>query len=248
MSNGRYLPAPSVMPNSVAQPIAAAGIGLRAPGRASRRSRWGAGYTMVEVMVGLGILAVGMTGILSLQKYTVVGTQNSRSALGGANVAASWVERLRVDAANWNSPNNSDATEGAGLGAFASVASQVPATPPTTANPTSNLGPWVLLGAQTIQGEAASSTAATDAAFCTHARGTWIGPAGSTDALRVEVRTFWARSGRSVDEECAAASAVVSSIFASGAPTPVPKINDIERTRGEYGVHYVTTILRRSVQ
>ncbi len=201
--------------------------------------------------MGLAILAVGMTGVLSLQKFTVTGTQNSRSALTGANVAASWVERFRVDAINWNEPNNSDVATGASLGLLAALMPNVPTATPTTLNPTANLGPWVIVpgSAQTIMGETASATDASDAAFCTHVRGTWVGPAGSTDALRVEIRTFWARSGRSVDDECTSTVApTMTQVFDSAVPNPIPKINNLERTRGEYGVHYLTTILRRNVQ
>ncbi len=208
-----------------------------------RPSRMGwarAGYTMVEVMMGLAILAVGATGIISLQQFTIRGAQNGRASVTAANVASTWVERLRTEAIDWNNPDNSDlsAMTGVYLKELIKVAN-VPATA---------VGTWVNLpdNAQTILGENASTAIADDAAFCTHFRGTWLGPAGTTDTLRLEVRTFWAKSGRSVDAECTLAANAFDAAFAD--PNATVTVNTIARNRGEYGVLYLTAIIRRNIQ
>ena len=211
---------------------------------ARRRSARGtlarAGYTMVEVMMGLAILAVGATGIISLQQFTIAGAQNARASVTAANVASTWVERLRTEAIDWNNPDNTDlsAMTGVYLKELVKVAN-VPATA---------VGTWVNLpdNAQTILGENASPTIADDAAFCTHFRGTWLGPASTSDTLRLEVRTFWAKSGRSVDAECALAANAFDSAFAD--PNATVTVNTIARNRGEYGVLYLTAIIRRNIQ
>ena len=207
------------------------------PGRAGHTR---AGYTMVEVMMGLAILAVGATGIISLQQFAVTGSQNSRAAVTAANVASTWVERLRTEAIDWNNPDNSDLSTMAGT--YLKVLIQ-PTNVPNTA-----VGKWVNLpdNAQTVLGENASAAVPDDAAFCTHFRGTWLGPAGTTDTLRVELRTFWAKSGRSVDAECALAADGFDTAL-NDANTNVT-VGTLARNRGEYGVLYLTTIVRRNIQ
>ncbi|MDC0747259.1 type IV pilus modification PilV family protein [Polyangium mundeleinium] len=62
------------------------------------------GYTIIEVMMALAILAVGATGVIALQKVALIGNSNARIGDGARQVASTWAERLKVDALQWNDP------------------------------------------------------------------------------------------------------------------------------------------------
>ena len=66
-----------------------------------RRSR---GYTVIEVMMALAILAVGATGVIALQKVALIGNSNARIGDGARQVASTWADRLKIDAMQWNDP------------------------------------------------------------------------------------------------------------------------------------------------
>jgi hypothetical protein len=57
---------------------------------------------MMEVVMALGLLAVGAAGIIAMQKATVVGNASARSVATATALAERWVERLRTDAMLWN--------------------------------------------------------------------------------------------------------------------------------------------------
>ena len=62
------------------------------------RARRARGYTMIEVLMGLAILAVGATGVIALQKITVVGVTNGRNITVATAVAHAHLEAVRTDA------------------------------------------------------------------------------------------------------------------------------------------------------
>lgn len=82
------------------------------------RGVWGeasndeSGYSLIEVMMALAILAVGTTGVIALQKVSLVGNTNARMGDAARQVAGTWVERLKSDALTWNDPmGTSDLTD-----------------------------------------------------------------------------------------------------------------------------------------
>jgi type IV pilus assembly protein PilV len=74
----------------------------RNPRERRRPPRVARGYTMVEVMMALGVLAVGASGIVAMQKAAVVGNASAKSIATANELAIRWAERLRVDAMVWN--------------------------------------------------------------------------------------------------------------------------------------------------
>ena len=70
---------------------------------ASRRER---GYTLIEVMMAIGVLTAGAVGIMSLQSASTRGNMEARQMSTGAVLAQRWVERLRRDGLNWTQSNN----------------------------------------------------------------------------------------------------------------------------------------------
>jgi type IV pilus assembly protein PilV len=60
------------------------------------------GSTIVEVMMALAMLAVGISGLIALQKVTSVANRDARKLEVANQIARTWIERLRADALLWN--------------------------------------------------------------------------------------------------------------------------------------------------
>jgi prepilin-type N-terminal cleavage/methylation domain-containing protein len=150
------------------------------------------GYTVVEVMIALTLLAVGTSGIIAMQKVTSVTNRDSKNLLIANQIARTWMERLRVDAVKWNHPSNvnssSDLDDTLWLKQIVT-------------------GNWVR-PTDDVRGSAAADAFGNDVrdadadtgSFCTHIRLSWLygPPAGGAlppFLIRAEVRVFWLRDG-----------------------------------------------------
>ncbi|WP_437679849.1 type IV pilus modification PilV family protein [Sorangium sp. So ce131] len=189
----------------------------------SARRPGSGGYTLIEVMAALGVLALGATGVVALQKATLISNTNARNIAVANNIAMTWAERLRADALQWNDPG--------GIPDLASTDWVVTASTqpfPVKVAPTEILGLGApsadVIGADIFDGDTAA------AAFCTHLRFRQFTDAGGgplwRSLIRVEIRVFWERSGGPID--CGVAPATV----------------DAQPDR--YGAVYLTTSVRRN--
>ena len=52
------------------------------------------GYTMVELMMALGILAIGVSGIIAMHKVTVAANQHAKNLAVASHIAQAWQEQL----------------------------------------------------------------------------------------------------------------------------------------------------------
>ena len=156
------------------------------------------GYTAVELMMAIGILGIGVTGIIAMQKMTVVSNQHAKNLGIATHIAESWLDMLATDAVMWNHPSPTNATPDIGqttwlqsvklnantandwfLPAYSTVLAFGPAFDPL-GNPVDPAGP------------------PTTVAFCSHLRLSWLyQPTVSGNGLiRAEVRVFWLRDGQ----------------------------------------------------
>ena len=197
-----------------------------------RRSR---GYTMVEVMMALAILAVGAVGIISLQKVTVMGGLNSRNLTSASDAASGWVNALQAEATLWNDASNADIAD-----------------MPTISTALGSPGSWVDIptAGPFPNGGATLAPDTADTLFCTQIRASFVGTApttglGASDTIRLEVRTFFARDGHPINAECAGGltAANVDTLLTTLPPmtagTPV-------HSRADLGFVFVTSMVRRS--
>lgn len=203
----------------------------------ARRAR-ARGYNMIEVMMGLAVLAVGASGVVALQKITVLGVTSGRNLTAASVIAAAHIEALRTDAARWTT------------------------TDMTTAPLTSALfiadGEWTSpaaltgfggLGFSDVTGHTEKDAAdlAHPVAYCTQLRAVPIAnspePEDAPILLRVEARTFWAKSGRPVTDECLPDSIPDMNDVLSGTPKA---FYGVEYNVQDYGVVYLTTSVRRN--
>ncbi len=152
------------------------------------------GYTIIEVMIALTLLAIGTTGIIAMQKVTTVTNRDAKNLTVANQIARTWMERLRTDAVQWNNPSgsngNSDLAETTWLKQIES-----------------NAGNWFrpaddVKGSPTadVFGNDVRDVDADSGSFCTNVRLNWLyGPAQAGVAppllLRAEVRVYWLRDG-----------------------------------------------------
>ena len=52
------------------------------------------GYTAVELMMALAILAVSVSGVLAMEKVTAVSNANARDVAVANGIAQTWLEQL----------------------------------------------------------------------------------------------------------------------------------------------------------
>lgn len=189
------------------------------------------GYSLIEVMMALGILAVGTTGVIALQKVSLVGNTNARMADAARQVAGTWVERLKEDALLWNDPMGvPDITDTRWLKSSVLYNQQNPPNattwvrPPIVANWGSPLAD--------IHAADVFNPASTDGVFCTHVqlaravekRYTLSGLTRPI-AIRALVRVVWRRDLSPI-AECLNVNPI-----------------DFETNDERYGFYYVTTMI-----
>ncbi len=159
------------------------------------------GYTVVELMMALTILAIGVSGIIAMEKVTVSANKHAKSLAIASHIAEAWQEQLAADAAQWNHPsqNNNqrdldndttwlnlvDSNPGQWVRPAWSSARQFGAAFDALGNPISEGGNSGGGGANLSQ-----------AVFCVNIRLDWLYPDTTGNGLiRSEVRVFWLRDG-----------------------------------------------------
>jgi type IV pilus assembly protein PilV len=149
----------------------------------ARSARAKRGYTMIEVMTALAVLALGATGVIAIEKAALAGNANARSLATANMIAMTWAERMKVDALAWNNPSGTpDLTDTVWLNSATAAVGQwfVPtAVPAMGASPAADI-----MGQDIMPGQAITQ------AFCTQVRLTRLYPT----MIRAEIRVFWARN------------------------------------------------------
>ena len=63
------------------------------------------GYTIIEIMIALTLLAIGTTGIVAMQKVTTIANRDAKNLVLANQIARTWMDRLHADAVQWNHPS-----------------------------------------------------------------------------------------------------------------------------------------------
>jgi len=63
------------------------------------------GYTVVEVLLSMTVLAIGASAVMSMQKAALQGNLDARKTDMANSIARMWVERVRRDATQWTLPS-----------------------------------------------------------------------------------------------------------------------------------------------
>lgn len=180
------------------------------------RRRRARGYTLVESMAAVAVVAVGATGVVAMQKSVLIGNRNGKNLAVANAIAQTWAERLRVDAMAWNDPNGvADLAETRWLnGGFGQWF--IPNEIVGIASPDADL-----MGADIFPGDTGPGpNNAPVSAFCTHVRLQRLYP----QLIRAEIRVFWERGGTPLPDNCQNLD-----------------MNAVGSDSGRYGFVYVTT-------
>lgn len=147
-------------------------------------------FTLVEVMIAIGIMTVGSLGILSMHHAVTRANRESREMNTAIAVTETWIERVERDALLWTAQgfNTVELQNTAYLRQIAGVAEQTawfkPLPPSQPPNEPGESWAFDHFGSDTIT-EA-------EMKYCVNLRITWLRQGSSA---RVDVRTFWLREG-----------------------------------------------------
>ena len=160
----------------------------RAPSRTRTR-----GYTAVELLMSIAVLAIGISGIIAMQKITVATNSQSKNLTIATQVAQAWQAQLALDAVLWNYPAGPVATSDLDQTEWLKFVGSGWIRPPFPADVTRRqFGPAFdgLGNPVALPGDLAQ------AHFCTHIRLSWLrNLSDGNDLIRTEVRVFWLREG-----------------------------------------------------
>jgi prepilin-type N-terminal cleavage/methylation domain-containing protein len=62
------------------------------------------GFTLIEVMVSLGIMTIGAMAVLALQQQIIRGNVHARQITMATQIAQNVIERLKIDSISWIAP------------------------------------------------------------------------------------------------------------------------------------------------
>ncbi|MEZ4224146.1 MAG: prepilin-type N-terminal cleavage/methylation domain-containing protein [Polyangiaceae bacterium] len=150
------------------------------------------GYTLIELLIAVTVFAIGVSGVIAMQKVTVAANLHAKELSVATHIAQAWGEQLAADAAAWNHPSPRNAASDIGETRW-------------LVNVTGNAGVWfrpaydgVLNFGPSfdVLGNVVPDAQLQQAHYCTHIRLSWLYPDNAGNGLlRAEVRVFWLREG-----------------------------------------------------
>lgn len=198
------------------------------------------GFTLVEVMIALGIMTIGALALVGMQQQTTRANVRARDITTAMQIAQNVIERLKLDAIAWNNVSTDAANDLVNSPMLAVIVS-TPNAFTTMAPVSSTLGgtTTVLSNAFDYLGNditlAGASTALQNQVYyCASYRLSWVYT--NRRAMRTDVRVWWSR-------EVPTRSIIAD--FAGCADNGVdlnPGGNQIDN----YHVVYLSTVLRPS--
>jgi len=161
-------------------------LARRSPSSARARR---AGYTVVELMMSLTVLAIGVTGIVAMQQVTVVAHQHAKNLAIATHIAQAWIDRLVTDAGQWNHPSATRASTDIGETRWLRKVDEEDSWFQPENDDDLGFGPaFDALGDWTNDNNLAT--------YCTHLRLKRLFPDDQGNGLiRAEVRVFWIKPG-----------------------------------------------------
>lgn len=208
------------------------------------------GYTVIELLMALTVLALGASGIVAMQRVTLESNRYAKNLAIATRVGEAWADQLVADASRWTplSPL-ANTTWLNQAGACSQNASSVGWLEPAW-DATRLFGPaFDALGNPVDLGV---SNPDSYTQFCVHLRYTWLhceqpplgaGTQGS-GVIRAEIRVIWRRDD---DRTSSSASWVTTGQSKLCEPTDLAGVtSDIDN--GGYNAVYMSTAIREVPQ
>ena len=143
------------------------------------------GFTLVEVMIAIGIMTVGSLGILSMHQAVSGANRSAQEMNTALAITERWVERVERDSLSW-SEQGINSTALSSTAYLSELAGTVSATDWFTPAPADSRESFAF----NHFGDDTPSTG--DIKYCTNLRLSWVRQGASA---RVDIRTFWYRDG-----------------------------------------------------
>jgi prepilin-type N-terminal cleavage/methylation domain-containing protein len=161
-----------------------------------------AGFTLVEVMVSLGVMTVGAMSIIAMQQQTTRANVHARELTAATQISQNVIERLKLEAIAWTTVSNPNTDlsnclwlkriVGSTPGSFMQLVGR---TATNTAGATRVLSnAFDYYGGDVDLTNATTGTLAT-VRFCASYRLSWI--FGNYRAMRADVRVWWSKDAPS---------------------------------------------------
>jgi type IV pilus assembly protein PilV len=185
------------------------------------------GYTIIELMMSLTVLAIGTSGVIAMQRVTLESNAYAKNLAVATGIASAWADALAADASLWNRAN--DLGDTAWLDQVGTVGFFRPAYD-TDRQLGAGFSP---LGAPLVDADSAK------AVYCTDLRLTQVVDPNvqpGAGLIRAEIRVFWRRPG------AVTATAAPADICANGTNPP----SNVDANEGAYHVVYVSTLLAQT--
>lgn len=146
------------------------------------------GFTLVEVMIAIGIMTVGSLGILSMHQAVTRANREAREMNTALAITETWMERVERDALLWTAQgfNTTEIQGTAYLQEIAGVADETAWFKPI---PTSSAESWA------FDFFSRDTRATADTMYCVNLKMSWLRQGSS---VRVDVRTYWLRGGHMI--------------------------------------------------
>jgi type IV pilus assembly protein PilV len=157
-------------------------------GRHERGARR-AGFTLIEVMVAVGLMTVGALSVMAMQQAATRGNLEARQIGTASEVTHRWIERLRRDALLWVAPGTPSQTVYLKVLGANGTTGFVRPTADAATDPLISPG-FDFYGLPTFETSAMT--------YCSLLRLTWV-RTGAT--LRADVLTWWPRRSSPDDTE-----------------------------------------------
>jgi len=151
--------------------------------RAPRRSR--SGFTLVEVMIAIGIMTVGSLGILAMHNAVSGANRTANEMNTAIAITERWLERIDRDSLSWSEEGlNSAALNNTDY--LSELAGSVAPTDWFTPSPSDTTESY---GFDYFGNDDPSGS---NTKYCVNLRLSWLRQGSSA---RVDIRTFWFRDG-----------------------------------------------------
>jgi type IV pilus modification protein PilV len=209
--------------------------------RTRRRARLRRGFTLIEVMISLGIMTMGAMAMIALQQYTIRSNGHAREVAIGTQIAQQWVERLKQDAHLWTrAAVNADDVDVvlAGTEYLRAIGTD---TRNLFRSPAYDAANRLVSGVYDYRGTPLPQVAGNDEEgvpyqnrifFCTSIREDWV---YFGRAMRADVRVWWPRQG---------AGAVIADDFPAGWCQDTGGLSPGQPLFDRYHVIYLSTVIR----
>jgi prepilin-type N-terminal cleavage/methylation domain-containing protein len=210
-------------------------------------ARHGRGYTAVEVLLSMTVLAIGAAGVLSMQRAAIQANADARKLDTANAIAHTWLDRLLTDGTAWTLPSSVAPALGSNLGNTQWLqfhdtgAFFLPAIPATYA-PTGFGGSEGESPAFDIFGRDLAAANAATAVFCVQVKIDTLLYDQLTPqnplVLSATVEVFWAKS--------LVNSGPPSPGFCTGAPLAIDVAAYETANPGTYHIVYATAAIRKN--